>query len=141
VTRRPVLPGWALAAIVLILFGGGMYWVQANPPKPKLHPLEEAAESLSHGLGLQVESEPDDRGGVQVTGVVSGSPAEATGLRAGDRIVACGDQSVWHTVQLIEVISGPLSSGSPCALLVENDGSYRGVTLGPPGSAPDRHGG
>lgn len=137
-TARPVLPGWALGLIVLILFGAGFYWVQANPPKPKLHPLEEAAESLSQGLGLQVDGEPADLGGVQVTGVAAGSPAEAAGLRAGHRIVACGDQSVWHTVQLIELMSAALGSGAPCSLMVEQDGSYRAVMLAPP-PAPDRH--
>ncbi len=69
-------------------------------------------------------------GGVRVEGVRAGGPAQRGGIKAGDRIVACGDQSVWHAQQLWELISGLGTQRMPVALLVEREGTYHGVMLG-----------
>jgi membrane-associated protease RseP (regulator of RpoE activity) len=125
---RRALPPWAWLLVIAILFMGGMLWMRVRPPAPKHDddPLVEAADDLERVLGLQVDPQPQPGGGAK-----PGTPAEQLGIQAGDRIVACGSQSVWHTYQLAELLSQSLGSGYPVSLLVEREGTYRQVVLGP----------
>jgi uncharacterized iron-regulated protein len=54
-------------------------------------------------LGVLIE--PAAEGGVRVTGVVPGSPAEAAGLRKGDRIVSAGGDAVREMADLVRKVS------------------------------------
>jgi S1-C subfamily serine protease len=129
---RRLLPSWAWLLVIAILFVAGMMWMRVKPPAPRGagNPLEGAAKDLEEFMGLQVDAQPEPGGGVRVTGVKPGSGAEQLGLQAGDRIVACGSQSVWHSYQLAELMSQSLSSGYPVSLLAEREGTYWQVIVG-----------
>lgn len=131
---RRLLPPWALVLIGAIVVVGFAIKMRANPPVPDEpdDPLVTAAEQLEAGVGLVVEVAPDPNGGVRVTEVKPGSPALQLGIQAGDRIVACGARSVWHTYDLAEQMSQALSYGAPVPLLVEREGDYWQVVLGRP---------
>jgi predicted metalloprotease with PDZ domain len=132
---RPAFPPWALLLIAAILFVGGLMWVRAHPPEHKLHdPLLEAQQTLAQGPGLEVAVEPLREGGVRVNSVRADSPAQRVGIKAGDRIIACGDQSVWHAHQLWEMMSDQASKGLPVVLMVETKGRYWSVVFGRPRS-------
>jgi len=54
-------------------------------------------------LGVSLsESGPDDGPGLEVVRVVEGSPAEAAGLRTGDRLMSIGDEEIRTYEQLID---------------------------------------
>ena len=129
---RRILPSWAWLLVIGILFVGGMMWMRVKPPAPRQpdDPLLEAANDLEDAIGLQVDPAPGRGGGVRVTGIKPGTPAEQLGIQAGDRIVACGSQSVWHSYQLAELMSQSLGSGYPVSLLVEREGTYWQVMVG-----------
>jgi membrane-associated protease RseP (regulator of RpoE activity) len=122
-SARVLLLAGAIAFVVLL------FWVRTHPQKPE-DPLADAVDSLSKGLGLEVESSPLPNGGVLVKGVRPESPAQRLGLRAGDRIVAVGDRSVWHAINLAEFISQALSQGYPVPVLVETKGNYHPIIMG-----------
>ena len=125
---RPVLPPWAILLVLAILFMAGMIWVR-DMPKAKLRPLEDASKTLFDAFGMKGATEVAPEGGVEVGEVKTGSLAAAAGIRAGDRIIACRDLSVWHSAQLLEYVRSSVSQRSPCTLLLANDGHYRVVTL------------
>jgi S1-C subfamily serine protease len=135
---RPLLPGWALVLIIAILVVAGMLWVREGPDESAQGPLERACQEIWNGFGLQVAPEPGPEGGLRVKTVQPGGPAELAGVRAGERVVACGDQSVWHSVQFLECISAALAEGPSFTLLIESDGRYRGVTVQAPGAGQRR---
>lgn len=130
---RRILPSWAWLLVIAILFVGAMMWMRVKPPAPAQpeDPLLKAANQLERIIGLQVDPQPQPGGGVRVTGVKPGTPAEQLGIQAGDRVIACGSQSVWHTYQLAELMGESLGSGYPVSLLVEREGTYWQVVLGP----------
>ena len=132
---RRLLPPWALLLLAAILVVGAMVWLRVQPPESsgEEDPLADAAEQLAKGLGLEVDPAGEQGGGVRVTGVRAGSPAEQMEMQAGDRIVACGMQSVWHAYQLADLMSQSLGRGRPAMLLVEREGEYRQVMFGRPG--------
>jgi C-terminal processing protease CtpA/Prc len=132
---RRLLPPWAWLLVVAILFVGGMLWLRVRPPTSahEQDPLAEAASDLEKGIGLQVDPASGRGGGLAVIGVKEGSPAQQLGLQAGDRVIACGSQSVWHTYQLLELMKQGLGSGYPVALLVEREGTYWQVVVAPGG--------
>ena len=128
---RPLFPSWALLLVAAILFVAGLFWVRAHPPEQKIEdPLLEAREALARGPGLEVATEIIPQGGVRVERVRAGSPADRAGIRRGDRIVACRDQSVWHAQQLWEFIREVATKRLPVMLLVERKGAYRPTVLG-----------
>jgi S1-C subfamily serine protease len=130
---RPVLRSWTVLFVAAIMFVAGMFWLRARPQGPKVEdPLAEARESLDRGLGLELSSEVAPGGGVRVKGVKPGSPAERAGIKGGDRIVACGDYSVWHAYQLRDLIAERLGQGVPVVVLVDREGDYRPAVLAMP---------
>jgi len=139
-----VFPSWALLLVAGIAFVGGLFWVRAHPPEMEVEdPLVEAREALAQRPGLEVATETMPQGGVRVEGVRPGSPADRAAIKSGDRIVACGDQSVWHAHQLWERIRELGSRRMPVVLLVERKGTYRPMILGgaPQGLRPGGEGG
>ena len=139
---RPILPLWAALLLAAILFMAGLFWVRAHPGHQH-NPLEEAVESLSRALGMEVETVPTrgGPGGLLVTEVLPGSPAERAGVQVGERVVAVGDRSVWHAIQLQELISADMMRRRSCTLMLAKDPEsqrpeepavrvYRTVTLG-----------
>lgn len=145
---RRLLPPWALVLIGAIVIIGFAIKMRANPPIPQEpdDPLVTAARQLEDGVGLVVDVTPDPSGGVRVTEVKPGAPASQLGIQAGDRIVACGARSVWHTYGLVEQIEQALSYGAPALLLVEREGEYRQVVFGrhragiaPPAGGHEHH--
>jgi len=53
------------------------------------------------------------------------------GLRAGDRVVAVNERSVWQAVQLRDLLAEKMQKG-PTFLLLEREGAYRQVVFGLP---------
>jgi predicted metalloprotease with PDZ domain len=141
---RPVLRGWVLALVVAIVVMGGLFWVRGHPAKP-YNPLEESVATISEVLGIQVSVNPDSRGGELIEKVRPGGPAERMGVRAGERIVAVGERSVWHAQQLQQLIAQRSQMGMPIGLmLASQDNTFRVVAFGPvampPPRSPDEHG-
>jgi len=134
---RPVLRSWIVLFVAAIMFVGGMFWLRSRPQEPEVEdPLAEARESLDRGFGLELTSEVAAGGGVRVEGVKPGSPAERAGIEGGDRIVACGDYSVWHAYQLRELVVERLGQGLAVVVLVERAGDYRPAVLAMPRMQP-----
>ena len=136
---RPVVRSWMLLLIGGILFAAGMFWVRARQHTGGSDdPLLQARDSLARSFGIEVATEALPEGGVRVEEVRPGSPAERAGINPGDRIVACGDRSVWHAYQLAQYIGEALAFGPAVTLLVESSGNYRPATFGMQPSAPGR---
>ena len=131
---RRLLPPWALVLIGAIVIVSFAIKMRLNPPVPHVpdDALVTAAEKLEKGVGLVVEVAPDRNGGVRVIDVKPQSPASLSGIQAGDRIVACGARSVWHTYDLAEQMGETLSYGAPVLLMVQREEEYWQVVFGPP---------
>jgi len=141
---RPILPRWALFLFAAILFMAGLFWVRAHPGE-KRSPLEESVAELSHYLGMEVEAvpAPGGPGGLLVKAIRPGSMAEQAGVEVGERVVAVGDRSVWHAIQLQQLISDEMRRRRSCTLMLATDQVYRCVPLGflpvPPPPVEDEH--
>ncbi|NIR00309.1 MAG: PDZ domain-containing protein, partial [Gemmatimonadales bacterium] len=82
-----------------------MIWVRVRAPSAGTDdPLLLARESIAERFGMELATTAGPEGGLLVETVAPGRPAEQVGIQAGDRIVACGDRSVWHVYQLMELI-------------------------------------
>jgi S1-C subfamily serine protease len=136
---KPILRWWTLLLVAAILFVGGMIWVRLQPPAAdRNNPLLQARESIAERFGMEVATAAGPEGGLLVEAVTPGEPAERVGIQVGDRIVACGDRSVWHVHQMVEVIDEQVSRGGVVAMLIERDGAYRLQTFGHRRHAPPR---
>ena len=131
---RRHLSGWTVLLLFAVLFVVGLIWVRGKPPKVE-DPLAEAAEEVSQRYGFLVESESDPKGGVMVKAITPGSPAALLGLQVGDRVIAVSERSVWHAVQLGDLLEERLSRG-PTPLLVVKGGVYRQVVFGRRAAGP-----
>ena len=83
----------------------------------------------SYGLGLQLRYADDEKRRVMavVTFTYPGGPAEAAGLKRGDRIMELNSQVLWVS-NYEEVVPGALSGAAPVTLTLSDD---RVVTLNP----------
>jgi len=126
---KPGIRSWTMLLVAGILFVSGLFWVRANPPADK-DPLMEARDGLAKAFGLEVALKAGREGGLLVEGVRPGSPAERAGIQVGDRVVACGDRSVWHVYQLAEFISEDVRAGPAVSLLVQRDDKYWPAVFG-----------
>jgi predicted metalloprotease with PDZ domain len=128
---KPLLRSWTLILVAAILFVGGMIWVRLHPRSTDLDdPLLQARKAVAESFGVEAATSISASGGVLVEAVIPGSAAEQLGIQAGDRIVACGDRSVWHVYQLDELASSQLARGSAVGLMLEREGTYWVVVLG-----------
>ena len=117
-----------LLLVAAIIFVTLMIWTRAHPQRPD-DPVAAAMQDLSDKLGLEV-SPPTGGGGVKVTAVRPDSPGARLGFRAGDRIVAVGDRSIWHPPGLVDAIAKVLSSGYPVSVMVDTNGDYHSIIIG-----------
>src|SRR5574340_67212 len=126
---KPVLSPRIILLLAAIIFVSLMIWTRTHPQKPE-DPVMDAINELSRGLGLVIEPVAGPKGGVTVTSVNAGSPAERLGFKAGDRILAIGDRSVWNALNVQEFLGQGLSSGAPFPILVDSKGNYHAIILG-----------
>lgn len=87
-------------------------------------------------LGVRLESLTDqlaeyfgvgDRGGVLISSVRDGSPAADAGLRAGDVVVAFGDEEISDVGDLVRAVHR--AEAGPTTVTVVRDGEERSVTV------------
>jgi S1-C subfamily serine protease len=113
--------------------GGGLSSVNVYVPIDLVQPV--LAELIEHGhrtapqrpwLGVVLA---DKAGSVMVLRVMPGSPAERSGLRPGDVILAIASQPVHTYRQLYRALwrSGP--AGTPFALTVQQNGELREIVV------------
>jgi regulator of sigma E protease len=82
---------------------------------------------LATGAPLFVPSFADLTSSVE--SVVPGSPAEAGGVRGGDRIVQIGDKRIGTWNEMTDIVKR--SPGAPLQIVVERDGRSRTLTVTP----------
>jgi hypothetical protein len=78
-------------------------YVDVPPPAPSA----AAANAVTPGYGAYLGSIPDmseNPGGVRITGVRSGSPAEIAGLKGGDILVRIGDVDVTDLQTMTDIL-------------------------------------
>jgi carboxyl-terminal processing protease len=80
------------------------------------------------GIGAQVAAAPD-RNGVIITKPLPDTPAERSGIKAGDRILAVDgeDATGWSVIEAVNKIRGEI--GTPVVLTVEHIGSLDPVDI------------
>jgi len=120
--------------LIAVLFVGGTILMRNERPKSE-NPLLEAQQSMLEQLGFEVQLEPPQAGGLAVQKVAPKSLAQAVGMRVGDVVLAVNDSSVWHALQLQELLDKAQMQGGPVRLMVRNQGVYRTLILGR-GTAP-----
>ena len=104
-------------------------------------PLDAAAVPGSGYLGLFPDEAYQGGNGVRVHSVKPGGPAEASGLKAGDLIIAIDAKAITKLVDLDEVL-GKATAGQKVQFTIERDGKVQSplkVTLGtrpPPAATP-----
>jgi len=127
---KPLLSPRVVLLVAAIVFVALMIWVRTHPEKPD-DPVMESVEQLWDKLGLRIQPVPGGPGGgLPVNDVKAGSPADRVGFRKGDRILAVGDRSVWHSLMFSEQLNQNLSQGRPFSVLVDSNGSYHGIIMG-----------
>ncbi|MCS7284046.1 MAG: S41 family peptidase [Anaerolineae bacterium] len=82
--------------------------------------LAEDASGEFEGIGAYVRMRED--GKLEISGIIPGTPAEAAGLKAGDRVLAVDGQSIvgYSLYEAIALIRGP--AGTQVTLLIERPG-------------------
>ncbi|HEX5003689.1 MAG TPA: M28 family peptidase [Gemmatimonadales bacterium] len=98
-------------------------------------PAAVAGAAASPGYGAYLGTIPDmasgDSGGVRISGVSKGSPAEVGGMQGGDVITKIGDYEVPDLVAMTEALRA-YKPGDKVIIVVNRDGTERrlDVTLG-----------
>jgi thiol-disulfide isomerase/thioredoxin len=90
-------------------------------------PFDAASEVAADGpgwLGVEVGMAPPGQGGVLVESVMYGSPAEAAGLRAGDRILRIGAEDVANARDVVRIVSSH-RGGDRVGLSLTREGEER----------------
>lgn len=82
--------------------------------------MAEDASGEFQGIGAYVRMRDD--GKLEITGIIPDTPAEAAGLKSGDRVLAVDGQSIigYSIYEAIALIRGP--AGTPVTLLIERPG-------------------
>jgi len=125
---------------------GGSVGIGFAIPSNALAPIVaqlRANGSIRRGwLGVSIESLPDDSGrdaGVLVTGVTGGGPAERSGIRPGDVLLAVNGTAVPSPLALIRTVAG-LPPGNHATVTLNRNGARMAlaVTIGErPADAPE----
>jgi len=132
---RPRIRTWVVLLVAAIGFMAALFWMRANPTQKK-DPLTESQETVEHVFGMTIARESGPSGGLAVEVVERNGPAAAVGMEVGDRVMAVGDESVWHPYQFIEAVNRLASSSTALPLLVEREGAYRVVVFRSSGELP-----
>lgn len=109
--------GWALANRA-----GSLTFVDA--PRP------QASTGGGSGYGAYLGTIPDmtgSPGGVRITGVRAGSPAEQAGLKAGDVITAIGAKVVANLFDMTDALRSH-QPGDTVVIVIKRDGAQQQVT-------------
>jgi hypothetical protein len=118
-----------IAIVAVVMFRG-------EPEKEK-DQVVQAQETIDRVLGMKLEPAASTGTGLKVEGITKGGQAEQQDIKIGDRVIAVGDRSVWHTVQFTEFASEFSEARRPLPMLVESKGNYRLVVFGrPQGASP-----
>jgi len=120
-TRRLVLK----SVVGLGVLAWGVMFLGANVGFAADEVASNFAAARPAGLGVWVVDAAD---GVQVTGVMPGSPAEQAALRAGDIIRQVDDQPITTTGALAALIRG-LRSGDQVALSIDRNGEAQNLNV------------
>lgn len=113
-------------------FVADLAWALANRPGPLTFvdaPRPQVAAGGS-GYGAYLGTVPDmtgSPGGVRITGVRAGSPAEQAGLQAGDVITAIGSKQVANLFDMTEALRSHLP-GDTVVIVSKRDGAERRAT-------------
>ena len=114
-------------------FVADLAWTLANRPGPLTFvdaPRPQATGGGGSGYGAYLGTIPDmsgSPGGVRITGVRAGSPAEQAGLKAGDIITAIGSKQVANLFDMTEALRSH-QAGDTVAIVAKRDGTERRVT-------------
>jgi len=117
-------------------FVADLAWSLANRPGPLTFvdsPRPQATAGGS-GYGAYLGTIPDmsgggvsDGGGVRITGVRAGSPAEQAGLMAGDAITAIGDKHIGNLYDMTDALRSH-QAGDTVVVVSRRDGVERRAT-------------
>ncbi len=126
---KPILRTWTLLLIAAIALVFGLFWARGKSGEAKKNPLEQSQAAMEKSLGMKLATQSGPEGGLKVEAVKKGSPADAVGIKVGDRILTVGDRSVWHVYQFQEYASKLSEQAPAMLLLVERKGEYHNVVL------------
>jgi hypothetical protein len=114
-------------------FVADLAWTLANRPGPLTFvdaPRPQASAGGGSGYGAYLGTIPDmtgSPGGVRITGVRAGSPAEQAGLKAGDVITAIGTKVVANLFDMTEALRSH-QAGDTVVIVVKRAGAEQRVT-------------
>lgn len=113
-------------------FVADLAWALASRPGPLtfLDAPRPQATTGGVGYGAYLGTIPDmtgSPGGVRITGVRAGSPAEQAGLQAGDVITAIGSKQVANLFDMTEALRSHLP-GDTVVIVSKRDGAERRAT-------------
>ncbi len=114
-------------------FVADVAWALANRAGPLTFvdaPRPQATAGGGSGYGAYLGTIPDmtgSPGGVRITGVRAGSPAEQAGLKAGDVITAIGVKTVANLYDMTDALRSH-QAGDTVAIVVKRDGVEQRVT-------------
>ena len=114
-------------------FVGDLAWTLANRAGPLTFvdaPRPQATAGGGSGYGAYLGTIPDmtgSPGGVRITGVRAGSPAELAGLKAGDVITAIGAKVVANLYDMTDGLRSH-QAGDTVVIVVKRDGAEQRVT-------------
>lgn len=132
---RPRLRTWTLMLLAAILFMAALFWMRANPA-PEDNPLVEAQQTINQAFGMTLAQASGPDGGLPVEGIETGGPAAGVGIQVGDRLVAVGDESVWHAYQFIQALNKVAEASPVLPILLERNGEYRLIVFKSGGKLP-----
>jgi len=114
-------------------FVADVAWTLANRPGPLTFvdaPRPQASTGGGSGYGAYLGTIPDmtgSPGGVRITGVRAGSPAEQAGLKAGDVITVIGAKVVANLYDMTDALRSH-QAGDTVVIVVKRDGGEQRVT-------------
>lgn len=139
---KRALPSWMFLVVGAIVVVAAMFWVRANPPQPSAEedPLGSSCDAISRHFGMEIEPvSSEEYGGLRVTSVDEGDSAAQAGIEVGDYIMACGERSVWNSIELVEYITEVSSRYNGFTLMIKRGEEYLIVGFGLTSSQPGGH--